>query len=562
MESSRNQREVENRLREALHFDRARVQMGKISRFGLLELSRQRLRPALAETSYIPCPRCTGTGHIRSTESAALHILRILEEEAMKENTGAVHTQIPVDVATFLLNEKRSDVQAIELRHKVNIALIPNIHLETPAYQLARLRHDQLNQEEALPPSYKMVEVPQEEEYKPTTPTEGRVQRQEAVVKGIRPEQPAPLASVWAEAAPQAAEPRKAGIIQRFLAWLRGEPKPAAPVAPVEEPRERPVGRDLGRRGGRAQREGPPRGGRPERGERPERSEARSMGRLEGVEAGREGRRARPERPERAERPDRTERGERPERTDKQERGERPERPERGEARPSEQRPPRPPRAAPPSSAEEPSAGRAEGAIPVEGGEAAPEGAQRGRRGRRGGRGGRSERKPDIAATPVELRAEAGSPPAMPEATPQPEVTQPLQPSAPAEMIGAPAPVPLPEPSVEIRMTELDASESRTILPPMPIAVPEIRRAIEVVEEAVTTSAEPQALAAPEPALAQPEPALEASGLVLVETDPSRTQVWKDSEPVSEPPPPPRRRPSIATVPQEAEPLVQIETRK
>src|SRR5512134_1397897 len=121
MESSKNQREVENRLRDALHYDRARVQMGKISRFGLLELSRQRLRPALAETSYITCPRCTGTGHIRSTESAALHILRILEEEAMKENTAAVHVQVPVDVATFLLNEKRPDIQAIELRHKVTI---------------------------------------------------------------------------------------------------------------------------------------------------------------------------------------------------------------------------------------------------------------------------------------------------------------------------------------------------------------------------------------------------------------------------------------------------------
>jgi ribonuclease E len=114
MENQRNQREVENRLRDALRFDRARVQMGKISRFGLMELSRQRLRPALAETSYISCPRCTGTGHIRSTESAALHILRILEEEAMKENTGAVHVQVPVDVATFLLNEKRPDIQAIE----------------------------------------------------------------------------------------------------------------------------------------------------------------------------------------------------------------------------------------------------------------------------------------------------------------------------------------------------------------------------------------------------------------------------------------------------------------
>jgi len=129
MESQRNQREVENRLRDGLRLDRARVQTGKISRFGLMELSRQRLRPALAETSYIPCPRCSGTGHIRSAESAALHILRILEEEAMKDNTATVLTQVPVDVATFLLNEKRADIQAIELRHKVNVLLIPNIHL-------------------------------------------------------------------------------------------------------------------------------------------------------------------------------------------------------------------------------------------------------------------------------------------------------------------------------------------------------------------------------------------------------------------------------------------------
>jgi ribonuclease E len=113
MESSRNQREVENRLREALHFDRARVQMGKISRFGLMELSRQRLQPSLGETSHLPCPRCQGTGQIRSIESTALHILRILQEEAMKENTAAVHAQVPVDVSTFLLNEKRSDIHGI-----------------------------------------------------------------------------------------------------------------------------------------------------------------------------------------------------------------------------------------------------------------------------------------------------------------------------------------------------------------------------------------------------------------------------------------------------------------
>ncbi|MDR2690490.1 MAG: Rne/Rng family ribonuclease, partial [Azoarcus sp.] len=143
MDAAKNQREIENRLREALRYDRARVQTSKISRFGLLELSRQRLRPALAETSYITCPRCTGTGHIRSTESSALHILRILEEEAMKENTGAVHLQAPVDVATFLLNEKRVDIARIEFRHKIQLIIVPNRHIETPAHEITRLRYDQ-----------------------------------------------------------------------------------------------------------------------------------------------------------------------------------------------------------------------------------------------------------------------------------------------------------------------------------------------------------------------------------------------------------------------------------
>ena len=161
MESARNQREVENRLRDALRYDRARVQTGKISRFGLLELSRQRLRPALAESSHIPCPRCHGTGHIRGIESTALHILRILQEEAMKENTGAVHAQVPVDVATYLLNEKRAEFHSIESRLKVNIVLIPNIHLETPNYTVTRLKHEELNLAELPPPSYEMVAVPE-----------------------------------------------------------------------------------------------------------------------------------------------------------------------------------------------------------------------------------------------------------------------------------------------------------------------------------------------------------------------------------------------------------------
>src|SRR5512134_295222 len=139
MESGRNQRDVENRLRDSLRYDRARVQTGKISRFGLMELSRQRLAPSLGESNYMPCPRCAGIGHIRGTESSALHILRIIQEEAMKETSVAIHAQVPVDVATFLLNEKRADIHRIESRLKVSITLIPNPHLETPHYTVARL---------------------------------------------------------------------------------------------------------------------------------------------------------------------------------------------------------------------------------------------------------------------------------------------------------------------------------------------------------------------------------------------------------------------------------------
>src|SRR5688500_9086191 len=193
MESAKNQREVENRLRDALRFDRARVQLGKISRFGLMELSRQRLRPALAESAYIPCPRCHGIGHIRGTESTALHILRIIQEEAMKENTAQIVAQMPVDVATFLLNEKRTDVLSIETRFKVNVLLVPNRHLETPNYSIERLRHDDLNQSEPLPPSFQMVDQPVQPDPAKQMKEEAKETRQEAVVKGITPEQPAPI---------------------------------------------------------------------------------------------------------------------------------------------------------------------------------------------------------------------------------------------------------------------------------------------------------------------------------------------------------------------------------
>jgi ribonuclease E len=193
MESAKNQREVENRLKDALRYDRARVQLGKISRFGLMELSRQRLRPALAESAYIPCPRCHGIGHIRGTESSALHILRILQEEAMKENSAQVVAQVPIDVATFLLNEKRNEVLSIETRFKVNVLLVPNRHLETPNYSVERLRHDDLNHSEPLALSFNLVRQPEEQDPVKQIKEEAKEPRTEAVVKGITPAQPAPL---------------------------------------------------------------------------------------------------------------------------------------------------------------------------------------------------------------------------------------------------------------------------------------------------------------------------------------------------------------------------------
>src|SRR5881397_1211250 len=257
MESQRNQREVEQRLKDALHHDRARVQMGKISRFGLMELSRQRLQPSLEETAHINCPRCSGTGFIRGTESTALHVLRILQEEAMKENTGAVHAQVPVDVASFLLNEKRAEIQKLEARLKVNIVLVPNPHLETPHYKVQRLRHDELNEMEHVPSSYELVERP-EEPKAPGEEVEPKRERQVAVVKSITPDQPAPMPQARPQPAVRAPQPQPAaaavqtapgeartGIINRLFGWFKAESvAPAPPLVksvsqptPAREPR-------------------------------------------------------------------------------------------------------------------------------------------------------------------------------------------------------------------------------------------------------------------------------------------------------------------------------------
>ena len=252
MESNRNQREVEKRLSDALHLDRARVQMGKISRFGLLELSRQRLQPSLGETSHAVCPRCNGTGHIRGTESTALHILRIIQEEAMKESTAAIHAQIPVDVATFLLNEKRADIWKIEARFKVSVVLIPNVSLETPHYTVSRLKADELVEIEK--PSYELATTPEQSAEPEAGGTEPAKPRQLAVVRDITPTLPAPM-----QAAP--AEPEKPTLFGKVGGWLQGlfaERKEEAAPAPKRSAArpERDRGPRHGRDRDRARREG------------------------------------------------------------------------------------------------------------------------------------------------------------------------------------------------------------------------------------------------------------------------------------------------------------------
>ena len=285
MESPKNQREVENRLRDALRYDRARVQTGKISRFGLLELSRQRLQPALSESSYIPCPRCHGLGHIRDTASSALHILRIIQEEAMKEGTGAVHAQVPVDVATFLLNEKRQDIHKMEMRFKVNVLLIPNIHLETPNYEVERLRSDSEKLDLATP-SYQMVNRPVEEvAAAKAAELETKPARPEPIVKGITPTQPAPISAEPKPRAATGATPveTKPSLWKRFAGFFSGESTPVqtptvtTPAASPRPPRESRDGRGGGDRARRDGRDGDrKRGERPDRADRGERKQGQS----------------------------------------------------------------------------------------------------------------------------------------------------------------------------------------------------------------------------------------------------------------------------------------------
>src|SRR4051812_1732045 len=233
MEVAKNQREVETRLKDALHHDRARVQMGKISRFGLMELSRQRLRPSLSEGSHVTCPRCSGTGHIRDTESSALQVLRIIQEEAMKENSATIHVQVPVDVAAFLLNEKRGEVLKIETRHRISIILVPNKHLETPHYKLERIKHHDPRLEDSQA-SYSLAETAETDMAYSKRQKEEAKPRQEAMVKTITPDQPAPLVerkpteTVIKPAPAPVPAPAEQGFFAKLFSFLSPKPAPAA----------------------------------------------------------------------------------------------------------------------------------------------------------------------------------------------------------------------------------------------------------------------------------------------------------------------------------------------
>ncbi|WP_211233622.1 Rne/Rng family ribonuclease [Zooshikella ganghwensis] len=231
----RNQREVESRMRDSLQMDRARVQVGRISRFGLMEMSRQRLRPSLGETSGVVCPRCNGQGIIRDVGSLSLAILRVLEEEALKERTAEIRAQVPVVVATFLLNEKRAAIADIESRNAIQVIIIPNPNLETPHFEVQRLREDQVGQGEN--------ELNYEQE--PQIETEsielsaGRAVRQEAVVKNIAPVQPAPV-------------PSKPGLFKSLMSSISGlfagESTPTEKPASLDQKEDRRARSPQGKR--------------------------------------------------------------------------------------------------------------------------------------------------------------------------------------------------------------------------------------------------------------------------------------------------------------------------
>jgi ribonuclease E len=297
MEDPKNQRAVEDRLRDAMKMDRARIQIGRLSRFGLLEMSRQRLRPSLGESSHLVCPRCNGIGSIRSVESLALSILRLVGEDARKDRTARVIVQVPVDVATYLINEKREWLRALGDKSGCDIVVVPNPHIQTPEYSIRRVRDDETGLAENAQISY---QIPQRPEVAAPSAEEKKPLPEPAAVQPLMPASAAPVAPAPAPA--PAAQPAAAPSLG-LLGWLKrvlvGTPAPA-PVA--ERPgQQRREGRGAGPRHGREERRdrGRDRGSRGgERHAHPRREEARREEPRRGAEARREGRREEPRRDE------------------------------------------------------------------------------------------------------------------------------------------------------------------------------------------------------------------------------------------------------------------------
>lgn len=251
MTPAKNQREVENRLRDALKHDRARIQIGRISRFGLLEMSRQRLRPSLGESSLRSCPTCNGRGNVRGPESLALSVLRIIEEEAMKENTTKVVAKLPVEIATFLLNEKREVIRAIEQRQRIGIVLVPDPLVQSPNYEVQRIREADTEHEANRQASYQLktesAELPEYIQESSPRAVE------QPMVRTVGPTGPAPLPAASAPRAAPAGNGKPAGgLFTRLISSLLGGPAATGEAAPEPRQREQKArgSRNRGRPGG------------------------------------------------------------------------------------------------------------------------------------------------------------------------------------------------------------------------------------------------------------------------------------------------------------------------
>ncbi len=236
MESTKNQREVEERLRDAVKQDRARIQIGRLSRFGLLEMSRQRLRPSLGDSSHVACPRCQGVGTIRSVESMALAILRLAGEDARKERTGRLIVQVPISVATYLVNEKRAALRDIEEKCGVELVLVPNKDMETPEFSIRRVRHDELGLPENSQASFK---IPTPAEAPDVGLQAKRPPPPQAAVTTIIPTAPAPAAPAPVPAPVVVVAPPRRGLLGSLKTLLFGDAQPAP--AESKEPGKQPA---------------------------------------------------------------------------------------------------------------------------------------------------------------------------------------------------------------------------------------------------------------------------------------------------------------------------------